>query len=121
MLKRPDFVTYDAEGQLDRIYCKICGAEIAGNVTRPKGSGPQNNIMVQRFIRFPNYAEIKMLFDDGVSTHVTNGCKDCLSARMDKSLLLELYLADCAEQGMPPGEAKPEMVVVLDHTAQGIV
>lgn len=120
MLKRPDFVTYNAEGSLDRIYCKVCGEEIAGLVDRPKGSGVKNAVLVSRFIRFPNYAEIKMIFDD-ISYHVTNGCKTCLHEGMPLETLLELYKADCAEQGTEPGSRRPVEVVQVDYTAQGIV
>lgn len=120
MLKRPDFVTYDADGSLNRVYCKMCGVEIAGLVERPKGSGPKNSIMVTKFIRFPNYAEIKMEFDDG-SFHVTNGCNVCLHEELSANDLLDLYLADCADQKTPVGSRKPIRVVEFDTTAQGIV
>lgn len=120
MLKRPDFVTYDADGSLDAIYCKMCGVKIAGLLERPKGSGPKNTVMVTKFIRFPNYAEIKMIFDD-ISYCITNGCSTCLHEGMPANDLLDLYNADCAEQGMEPGSRKPVEVVTVDYTARGIV
>lgn len=101
------------------VFCKMCGVKIAGMELRPKGSGPDINVMVSKFIRYPNYAEAKLQCSDG-SFHVTHGCKSCLTVSLTKQELFQLYKADMREMNMPI-KRKPVSVVIIDHTAQGIV
>lgn len=119
MLKRRDFITYGPKGLVLAVACKICGTQIANTQEKP---GPfPDSAPVKRFMRSNLYAEIKFEFDDG-SYHVTNGCKNCLSKDMSPELLEQLFLADMEDALVnSKAGAKPTKVVVLDHTAQGIV
>lgn len=121
-LVRPNCVEIGPEGTVAGIYCKICGDKIAGTSLVPKGSGLKNNIMVEKFRRFNNYAEIKIAFDDG-HMHVTHGCKRCLGMDLPVEILSEMHNAD---MGMMPGVdatpySEPVGVVAMDLSGQGIV
>lgn len=118
MLKRPNYVE-ETNGAINKLFCKICGASIAGVTETPKGGGPLIKVMVQKFMRFSNYAEIKIEFSDG-SMHVTNGCKSCLKVNMESSQLLEIYQADMAVMGMKP-DRTPVKVVAIDRTGVGLL
>lgn len=122
MLKRGrDFIEYDTDGSIKKMFCKICGTPIAGTVYRPKGSGLKIDQLVEKFIRFPVYAEMKMECNDG-SYHVTHGCKDCITTMQPIKVLRELYISDMEEAGMaiPPG-VEPIGVVAIDTTGSGLV
>lgn len=118
MLKRKDFVTTAKDGTVEALYCKVCGAKIAGMTMRP--SGPGNAPLVPKFSRFPNYAEAKFSFNDS-SFHVTNGCDKCINKALTAKQMIALYKCDCAEMQMEPGKRKPVVVVVVDTTQSGIL
>lgn len=115
-LVRPDYVEY-RDGQLDKLYCQVCGVQIAGMVERPKGSGPNMNKLVVRFKRFPNYAEAKFQCTDD-SFHVTNGCKKCFM-KLDIKTAQEIYYADMAVMDMP-AEKWVRYVMQVDTSKAGI-
>ena len=122
MLKRPDYITYNEDGAIDRLFCKMCGEPIAGTVEAPRGSGAMASRLVMRFRRFPNYIEAKFLFDDG-HFHVTNGCKNCITMGLTPTQMEELHAADL---GLMPGvDATPGVnavrVVALDSTGVGML
>lgn len=117
MLVRPDNVTYK-DGQIDRIFCQVCGVEIAGMVERPKGSGPDAAKLVMAFKRFHNYAEVKFRHSDG-NFHVTNGCWNCIkNLKMD--VAQEIYEADMTVMGMKADKQVVEIVAV-DTSGSGLV
>lgn len=96
-VKRPDYVKYDEEGRLSELYCKLCGSQIGGRVRVLIGKrmedGVLSNDYIVEFKRFPNYAEGKIEFHDG-SAHVTLGCKDCLTGKLDPETLDAIHQAD---------------------------
>lgn len=118
-LHKRNFVTYGPKGVVLALDCKLCGTRIASTQLRP---GPlPNSVPKPKFSRNNMYAEIKFQFDDG-SYHVTNGCKNCLSKDMPPEVLQELFEADMEDALVhAKGGAKPTKVVVLDHTAGGII
>lgn len=117
MLKKAkDFIEFNRDGAIGRMYCKICGTPIAGTVVGPKGPDQR---LVEKFMRFPVYAEMKMECSDG-SFHVTHGCKDCFLKKQPLSVLRELYMSDMEEMGMRVN-AEPIKVVAIDTTGAGIV
>lgn len=122
MLKRAkNFIEYDSDGAIKRMFCKICGTAIAGTTYRPKGSGLKIDQLVEKFIRFPVYAEMKLECNDG-SFHVTHGCKDCITTMQPIAVLRELWRSDLEEAGMvPPLGVEPLGVVAIDTTGSGIV
>lgn len=80
-LSRPNFIEYDRQGRMIRLFCSVCGTQI--------GEDQRGN-----FIRFPNYGELKMQFADG-SKHVTNLCHTCIPIVADsRELMFEVYQAD---------------------------
>ena len=107
-LAKPDFAVYTQSGAIKWLYCKVCGAKI-GHRDR------------MGFVRTPDYAEVKIRFDDG-SFHVTSGCKNCLSTKMDKRILQEMYEADCADdKNCRMGDRRPVEVVVVSYDQGGII
>lgn len=92
MLKRLDFAEYGSRGELLTLYCKVCGIVI-GDIVPNVG-----------FRRNSHYAELKMKCDDG-SSHVTNGCKGCLSPSTPKRILTAMLAADMEDQR--PSDAGP--------------
>ena len=120
MIKKRNFVKYGADGSMEKLFCKVCGKQIAGMVLRPKGSGPNINVMVAKFLRNADYTEIKIQFNDG-SSHVTHGCKECLTNALTTQQMLTLYKCDMEEMGMFSGLRKPVRITEIDHTAQGIL
>lgn len=119
MLKRKDFVVYDDRRMVRELYCKVCGEQIAGMVPRPKGPGPEIGVLVEKFTRFPNFADAKFHFNDG-SFHVTNGCQNCLRLGLTPAEMLELYRCDMEEMDMLAGVRRPLYVMEVDYTQQGI-
>jgi len=134
--RRYDFAVFGEGGQLDKLFCKACGVEIAGNVERPRAAaGVGANQYVMRFMRFPTYCEAKFLLSARaveVGTeeekrvlhgyHITHGCKDCLKMDMDLELAQQMYESDLAEQGTSPlKEERVERVVTIDHTGSGML
>ncbi len=122
MLKRPDYVTYNADKTIDRIFCKVCGEAIAGHIETPRGSGNMAEKTAIRWRRFPNYVEAKFLFDDG-HFHITNGCSKCITMDLTPKQMEELHSADL---GLMPGvDATPGVnavrVVAVDNTGVGLL
>lgn len=101
-LKRPEYAEIDPDGTLVALYCKVCGTAVGGIeevVKRRRLEGDKTvETAVVKFSRFSNYAETTLLFDDG-SKHVTNGCFDCLSQKLSKAIMRDLYEADVAMLG----------------------
>lgn len=84
-LARPDYIVTNERGSLQELYCKNCGAQIGG----------LNEI--NAFVRYRNYVELKLLFDDG-SHHVTNICAGCVDAVVsDAERMQALHDADIAQ------------------------
>lgn len=123
MLKMPKFAIYGPNGEVNALYCKCCGEQIAS--TQPRPHGPLGDHR-PRFSRHNNYTEIKILLEN-LSTripsyHITNGCRDCLQPNMDADRLQELYLADMLEMNMvPPIGNHAVRVQAIDYSAQGII
>lgn len=125
----PTFIRHAAMGGgIEEILCKVCGTVIAGNTELVTHRGPDRagNIIEQRtrqFIRFQNYAELKMLFRDG-SHHVTNGCTNCLSEGLDPWQMRELLRADVeyAPESYTEKQKKrvPQRVTVVARNTAGI-
>ena len=117
MLARPNYITYTDTGAINNIFCKQCGTPIAGFVSVPVTPTTRGI----RWRRFPNYAEIKMEFDDG-HFHVTNGCKACLSLGLSPGVLHELHNADMTEMHITTDpDIAPMRVVAMDTTGVGIL
>lgn len=116
MLVRPNYVEY-RDGQIDKLFCQVCGVQIAGMSEKPKGSGPNMNKLVTKFKRFPNYAEAKFRLTDD-SFHVTNGCKKCFMA-LSAPIAQEIYDADMALMEMP-ADKWVHSVVAVDTSKGGI-
>jgi len=101
-VKYPNFTRFGPMGDLQEIICKVCGVTIAGttervvNTTRNPGGSQVQKAVVQ-FVRFHNYAELKISFTDG-SAHMTNGCSKCLHPNLTPTQLDELQQADMEEQ-----------------------
>lgn len=112
-------IEFDPEGRILTIKCKVCGGIVASTQLRPT-SPVSGSALKHKFTRHNNYTEIKMELDDG-SFHVTNGCGDCLKARMDPDILYELWSADMQEMGIEEGTARPVKVVKIDRSARGIL
>jgi hypothetical protein len=86
------------DGKVHSIQCKMCGATIADTVERTIGfevnrRGERIRVVNRQLTYLPNYREIKIEFDDG-SSHVTNGCANCLSEKLHPSILDEMHHAD---------------------------
>ena len=113
-LVRPNYVEYSG-GQISKLFCQVCGVEIAGLTERPKGSGPDISKTVMSFKRFPNYAEAKFRMTDG-SFHVTNGCKKCFMA-LNVPTAQEIYDADMVLMDMPADKWVHSIVAV--YTSKG--
>lgn len=119
-LVRKNFVDYGPKGQVLGLYCKLCGDAIAGVQARRVSPVP-GAAMAMKFLRYSNYAEIKIAFNDG-SHHVTHGCKKCLGTNMAPDVLQALYEADVLDAlTNSKAGAVATRVVQLDHTAKGIV
>lgn len=89
MLAKPDYIVFGDNGRPEEMYCKVCGTVIAQLEYKPKG-----DVVVERFTRTPNYAELKMKMQDG-SKHITNGCSVCVRRAMkDEKLMQAMYEAD---------------------------
>ena len=115
-VKYPDFVVKEGE-ELRELLCKVCGEPIAGMAERIKGdpklsrSGQMIVTKVERFVRFSNFTELKMICKDG-SFHITAGCSKCLVQTLNTEQLIELMEADMNEQGVIlPRTRLPERVV----------
>ena len=119
MLKKPEFVQM-GDGQIQKLFCKMCGTQIAGMVASPRGSGPLTGQFVERFKRFPNYAEAKFKASDG-SFHVTNGCKNCLTKPLSAGEMQALYSADAVEMGIPVEDRGFSEVVTIDTSGSGVL
>ena len=119
MLKRPNYVE-EVNGVIQKLFCQVCGDQIAGVSASPIGSGPYANKLSDSFKRFANYAEIKIEFDDG-SMHVTNGCKKCLKMTMPIEQANEIYQADLSVMGLKQDNRVPVRIVAVDTTGVGLV
>jgi len=96
-VKRPNFVRFGPNGELEELFCKVCGTAIGGHTEQVKGRRFEHGTWIEerilKFRRFHNYVELKMEFWDG-SAHVTNGCSDCLGENLTSDQMYELHLAD---------------------------
>ncbi len=113
VLNCPEYITYDPIGRMIAMRCKCCGAPIGED---RDGA----------FIRFKNYAEMKMRFLDK-SMHVTNGCTDCIALAVRSSeMRTAMHQADIDDMV----KQVPEMamfrnrlgsrVVAVDYKRMGI-
>lgn len=109
-LSRPVFTIYRSDGEVDQLFCKVCGSMIG---RYEEGFGLK---------RLPLYAELKMRFTDG-SYHVTNGCIDCLSRIKTPEQMHELHQADLEESRTIFFERDikrvPDEVVVVNQDGRG--
>ena len=117
MLAKPNNVEFK-NGAIERLFCSVCGDEIAGMTEGPIGSGPNASKLVMRFKRFYNYAEAKFRHSDG-NFHVTNGCRKCIMA-MSLETAQEVYEADMAVMDMPAGKSVVAIVAV-DTSGSGLL
>lgn len=111
---RPNYVIYDDVGAIKELFCKVCGSAIAGVQESVRGMRQtRQGLWVEERVlawrRFPNYAELKMEFEDG-SFHVTNGCRNCLTEALTNEQLHELMHADMSMEGTENAEASKERV-----------
>lgn len=109
-VQRPNYVGSSPGRPIEELFCKICGSAIAGMQSRIKGrrldAATKQWIEehVLEYKTFHNYAELKILFEDG-SYHVTNGCKTCLSGDIPVEKLHELHTADLLHESQDyPGK-----------------
>jgi hypothetical protein len=127
-LARPNYMCYHSNNEVKEIFCKLCGAQIAGerrvllNTRKDKNTGKIIEEYSVKFQRLPTYAELKMQFEDG-SYHVTNGCSSCMQMHLHPEVLQELYDADAEEMkpelNMPPRKAVKAVAIATDQ--KGIV
>lgn len=116
-LAKPDYLEYE-DGQISKVFCQVCGAQIAGLVDRPKGSGPNINKLVSKFKRFHNYAEAKFQHTDG-SFHVTNGCWKCFQS-LTVPKAQEIYEADMLLMNMKP-DKQVMAIAAIDTSGTGLL
>jgi hypothetical protein len=114
-VKVAKFARLTAEGQLDRLQCKLCGVVIGEVQQRPVGmrERPNGRIVervVENFVRNHLYTEIKIAFEDG-SAHVTNGCRNCLVGNLSEEKLNELTYTDEDDLQMTRTGRKPVGVI----------
>ena len=114
MLAKPDYMEYAEDGSMRKIFCKVCGKQIAGMIDKVDKTGET----VTQFKRFPVYAEAKLRHSDG-SFHVTNGCRHCFMKLEYKTGQL-VYEADMAEMQMP-ADKWVEAVVAVDTSGAGLL
>ena len=115
MLKKPDFVEMK-DGQIEKLFCSICGDQIAGMFEKPLDA--QRSRVVMRFKRMGNYAEAKLMHSDG-NFHVTNGCWNCFK-NMTVEDAQEVYEADMAQMEMDaPGTVIA--IVAVDTSGSGLL
>lgn len=99
LVRRPNFMVLTPIGELQELFCKVCGSAIGKTteIVQGKRYDKSRNQWIEThremFRRLPNYIEAKILFEDG-SMHVTHGCPDCLHENMEKDLLQAIYEAD---------------------------
>jgi len=127
-IKRPNFVLYGPNGEMEELFCKMCGTAIMGMNEQVKGRrmGPDGKWIeerILRFRRFHNYAELKMEFWDG-SAHVTNGCRDCLHEGLTFDQMYELHVCDMEMDGTLHTKINrrrvPKGITVIRHDGGGI-
>jgi len=101
-VRRPNYVQLGPNGEMQEMFCKVCGTAIGGLTEQVKGRRFEHGVWieerVERFRRFHNYVELKIAFEDG-SAHVTNGCNNCLSESLTPEQLNELHMADMELDG----------------------
>lgn len=125
-VQRPRYVLQGPMGDILELFCKICGSAIAGKRTQVTGrrrtmTGEWIEDHLQTFVRFNNYGEIKIEFEDG-SFHVTNGCSQCLNINLAPDVLFELHNADMDVEESIGGEiarTKTPLRVVAIRTDGG--
>lgn len=125
------FATKDpSTGVLRSLQCKLCGTVIGDVVEKAVGyensrGGQLVKVVTRQFMRFSNYTEIKIAFEDPLYYHVTNGCDKCLHMHLPVNVLAELHAAD--QEDSPDGYTDrekaqvPLAVMVLRHDQSGIV
>jgi len=127
-LQRPNYVILSETGELQELFCKVCGTAIAGQQDVVKGrrrsrSGDWIEEHIIQFRRYNNYAELKIEFKDG-SFHVTNGCKTCLHENLTQLQMRELMHADMDLEGTENAENSklraPKRVVAVRTDGGGI-
>lgn len=126
-VKRPSYVRFGPQGELEELFCKICGTAIGGMTEQVKGKRFENGHWIEerilRFRRFHNYAELKLEFHDG-SAHVTNGCRNCLHEGLTFDQMHELHLADMELDAGPHTKVcktrSPKKVVAIRTDGGGI-
>jgi hypothetical protein len=127
-VQRPNYVLYGPNGELEELFCKVCGTAIGGMTEQVKGRRFEHGQWIEerilRFRRFHNYVELKMDFQDG-SAHVTNGCRNCLHEGLTSDQMYELHLADMELDGAPytiKSKARvPKGVVAIRSDGGGLV
>lgn len=113
MLAKPNYIEFNS-GQIEKIFCQVCGIQIAGMTEAPAGPGPNIHKIVSKFKRFHNYSEAKFKCDDG-SFHVTNGCIKCFMS-LNPVVAQEIIEAD----GMANGR-HVIAVVAVDNSGSGLI
>ena len=114
-MKRPDFVQMK-DGQIEALFCSICGTQIAGMFEKPLDAARTKVAM--KFKRLHNYAEAKLQHTDG-NFHVTNGCWNCFK-NMSVETAQEVYEADMVEQGQKP-DKQVMAIVAVDTSGSGLL
>lgn len=100
-----DYATYDENGKLVGLSCKLCGTVMGEVVAKVINRNVQNDgrIVEQvetRFRRNQNYAELLIETTDG-GRHGTCVCKKCSAGTLKPAILAELIRADAIEQRWP--------------------
>ena len=117
MLMRPNYVEM-RDGQIAKLFCQVCGEQIAGLVDSPIGSGPWAGKFTKKFKRFPQYAEVKLQMTDGCF-HVTNGCHKCF-VKMSVETAQEVYEADMDIMKMD-ADKQVMAIVAMDSSGSGLL
>lgn len=114
-LAKPNFVEMK-DGQIEKLFCSVCGTQIAGMFEKPLDANRTKFAM--RFMRLHNYAEAKFQHTDG-NFHVTNGCWNCFK-NMNIETAQEVYEADMAEQGVK-ADKQVVAIVAVDTSGSGLL
>jgi len=119
-LKMPDPIEYNVDGDIHRLYCKVCGIPIAESAVVERQN--RNVLVLQRADR---YAEIKIRCESldmpegeepTISYHVTHCCKQCIQKGLTPEMLTAMVIADTGSNSRVATG-----IETIDFTKRGII